>query len=120
MNMKQVNNCRIRSDGSREDTTMDELIARKRSEEQRNRMIGGDVCVRITVPILHEDHIYTAIDEFRRLANNLEEMVKGKTKMTSKLFCSRMHCRDTHLHLKRVAAEAIGEGNTPWQFRGTN
>ena len=117
--MNSPKNCRIRNDGSREDNTFDDLMARKRSEEQRNRMIGGDVCVRITVPILREDHVLSAISEFRRLANNLEDMIKGKAPMTNKLFCSRMHCRDTHLELKRQAAEAIGEKNTNW-FRNTN
>ena len=82
--MNQTKNCRIRSDGSTEDTTTENLIARKRAEEQRNRMIGGDVCVRITVPVLHEDHVRNAIDEFRRLANNLEEMIDSKAKMPFK------------------------------------
>ena len=69
--------------------------------------------------ILREDHVLSAINEFRRLANNLEDMIKGKSPMTNKLFCSRMYCRDTHLELKRQAAEDIGEKNTNW-FRNTN
>ena len=50
---------------------MDALIARKKSEEQRNWMIGGDVCVRITVPILNEHHIYIALRRIMYIIRNI-------------------------------------------------
>tara|TARA_R100000458_G_scaffold59406_1_gene69900 strand:- start:2252 stop:2602 length:351 start_codon:yes stop_codon:yes gene_type:complete len=106
--MKHLKNCRIGLDGKREEDSLEELLARKRAEEQRSRMMGGHIATRITVPILHKDHILTAIKEFRRLADNLEEVYKSDVATINKLSHCRWHVRDAHLEIKKQASRAIG------------